>query len=152
MNVMHAKLMRRVGQSLVMPAVVLAAVVTAAGCGGGGSSSPTSPTSTGGSGGTGGTSGTGTVTITISANGVSPSEVTIAVGQRVTFVNNNRTAHDMSSDPHPEHTDCPAMNNVGFIQPGQTKDTGNFTTARTCGFHDHNQPSNTSLNGRIIIR
>jgi hypothetical protein len=41
---------------------------------------------------------------------------------------------------------------VGFITPGQTKQTGNFTTARTCGFHDHDQPTNTSLQGRIIVR
>lgn len=141
-----------IGQRYVR-ATAFAMLVAALGCGGGGSSSPTSPSGSGGTGGTGGTGGgTGTATVTITATGVSPSEVTISVGQRVTFVNNNRTAHDMSSDPHPEHTDCPAMNNVGFIQPGQTKDTGNFTTARTCGFHDHNQPSNTSLIGRIIIR
>ncbi len=35
---------------------------------------------------------------------VSPSSVTIAAGGRVTMVNNHNRAHDMSSDPHPEHT------------------------------------------------
>lgn len=126
----------------------------AVGCGGGGS--PTQPSGSGaasgsGSGSTGGTGST-TVTITITASGVSPKQVTIAPGQRVLFVNNNTRAHDMSSDPHPEHTDCPPINQVGFIQPGQSKETGNFNTARTCGFHDHNQPGNTSLEGSIIIR
>jgi hypothetical protein len=58
----------------------------------------------------------------------------------------------MSSDPHPEHTNCPAINDVGFIQAGQTKLTGNLNVVRTCGFHDHNQPSNTALQGSIVIQ
>ena len=58
----------------------------------------------------------------------------------------------MESDPHPEHTDCPEINQVGFISPGQTKLTGNLNTRRTCGFHDHDQPSTTSLQGSIFIQ
>ena len=78
--------------------------------------------------------------------------MTIAAGSRVTFVNNDSRVHDMNSDPHPEHTDCPEINQVGFLAAGQTKQTGNLTTARTCGFHDHNQSTNTSLQGTIIIQ
>jgi hypothetical protein len=58
----------------------------------------------------------------------------------------------MESNPHPEHTDCPAINQVGFIQPGQTKLTGNLNIVRTCGFHDHDQPTTTSLQGTIVIQ
>jgi hypothetical protein len=58
----------------------------------------------------------------------------------------------MSSNPHPEHTDCPAMMDVGFLVPMQSKTSGNFTTARTCGFHDHNRDSDTSLQGTIVIQ
>jgi plastocyanin len=78
--------------------------------------------------------------------------VTISVGQSVTFVNNSGSSHDMESDPHPAHTDCPVMEAVGLITNGQTKLTNAFTTARTCGFHDHSQPDNNSLKGSIIIR
>ena len=35
---------------------------------------------------------------------------------------------------------------------GQQRTSGNFNTARTCGFHDHNLPENTGLQGRIIIQ
>lgn len=131
-------------------AVIVAA--TAVACGGGGGSSPTtpSPTPTPPAGGGGNPT---TATITIGANGsVSPSSVTIAPGGRVTFVNSHSQAHDMSSDPHPEHTQCPEMNQVGFLSPGQTRTSGNFNTARTCGFHDHNLPESTGLQGRIIIQ
>ena len=41
-----------------------------------------------------------------SLDGVSPRDITVAVGSRVTFVNNDSMPHDMASDPHPEHTLC----------------------------------------------
>jgi plastocyanin len=125
-------------------------VVTAMACGGG-SSTPTTPTSP-----TTPTTPSGnpsTATITIGADGrVSPSSVTIAPGGRVTFINSHNQAHDMSSDPHPEHTQCPEINQVGFLTSGQQRTTGNLNTPRTCGFHDHNLPDNTGLQGRIIIQ
>jgi hypothetical protein len=78
--------------------------------------------------------------------------VTIAAGGRVTFVNNDTRAHDMNSDPHPDHTDCPAINEVGFLQPQQNRSTGTLNAVRTCGFHDHNQDSNTALQGTITVQ
>jgi plastocyanin len=131
---------------------VLIVAATAAACGGGDSgttpTTPTSPTNP-----TNPTTPTATATITIGTDGrVSPSTVTISVGGRVTFINNHNTTHDMSSDPHPEHTDCPAMAQVGFLSPGQQRTSGNFNTARTCGFHDHNRELDTGLQGRIIVQ
>ena len=134
-------------------AIVVAAM--AAACGGGSSpSSPTPPTSTTPPSTTPpSTNPTDSATITIGSNGsVSPSSVTITRGGRVTFVNNHTRAHDMSSDPHPEHTDCPETNAVGFLSPGQSRTSSNFNTARTCGFHDHNEPDTAALKGRIIIQ
>jgi hypothetical protein len=78
--------------------------------------------------------------------------VTIAAGGRVTFVNNDTRPHDMSSNPHPEHTDCPPMSDVGFLSPGQSRTSANFTVPRTCGFHDHGEPFNASLQGTIVIQ
>lgn len=95
---------------------------------------------------------TPTNTITITASGVSPQSVTVPAGSRVTFVNNDSRAHEMNSDPHPTHGDCPAIDDVGFLAPGQSKQTGNLTNARTCGYHDHNQPNVASLQGTIIVQ
>jgi plastocyanin len=89
---------------------------------------------------------------TITSAGVDPKQLAVSQGARVTFVNNDSRSHDMSSDPHPDHTDCPEINQVGFLQPGQRRETGNLITVRTCGFHDHDMPQNDSLKGRIIIR
>ena len=136
----------------VAAAMIVAA--TAAACGGGGGSTPTSPTTGGGTTTTPpSTTPTDSATITIGSNGsVSPSSVTINRGGRVTFVNNHNRAHDMQSDPHPEHTDCPELAAVGFLNPGQSRTSNNFNTARTCGFHDHNEDTNANLKGRIIIQ
>jgi len=131
--------------------LVLASAIA---CGGGGGSAPTQPSGGGNTGGgTGGTGGGTSTTnrIVITANGVDVKTLSIKVGERVTVVNNNTRAHEFSSDPHPEHTDCPELNQIGFIQPNQTKESGNFVAAKSCGFHDHNQPSNSSLQGRITI-
>lgn len=91
-------------------------------------------------------------TFTITASGVTPKELTVAPGTRVLFVNNDSRRHDMGSDPHPDHTDCPEINSVGVLTAGQSRETGNLVTVRTCGFHDHDNPTNASLQGRIVIR
>ena len=137
---------------LTMAVTGLALAVSA--CGGGGSSTPSGPSGgTGGGTSGGGTGGaTATATITIGANGaVSPSAVTITQGGRVTFVNNDSRSHEMSSDPHPSHEDCPPLDQVGFLAPGQTKTSGNLNTVRVCGFHDHNIPTAAGLQGRITV-
>jgi plastocyanin len=91
-------------------------------------------------------------TVTITSAGVNPNQVSISVGQTVTFVNNDSKSHDIESDPHPQHTLCPAINQVDTISPGQSKQTGTLTTAMTCGYHDHSDPNNAALKGSITIR
>jgi plastocyanin len=124
-----------------------ALVVAAASCGG----SDSSP-SGGGGGGGGGTPPNPATTFTITSSGVSPKTLTVARGTQVTFTNNDTRPHDMSSDPHPDHTDCREINDVGFLSPGQSRQTGNLNTPRVCGFHDHNDAFNTALQGTITIQ
>lgn len=109
-------------------------------CGGGGSSptpiTPNNPNS-----------------IVIGTNGaVSPTELVVSPGTRVLFVNNHNRRHNMASDDHPDHQDCPPINDVGLLNPGQNRETGNLITVRTCGFHDHDDDQNNALKGRIVIR
>ena len=113
----------------------LAAVV--AGCGGGDSPSTPSPNEP---------------TVTITGTGVTPTQVRIPVGGRVTFFNNDIRPHAMSSDPITTHTDCPAINDVGTLTPGQKRSTGTLDVARTCGFHDHTDENNTAFKGSIVIQ
>ena len=116
---------------------VTIAGVLLAGCGGSGPSGP----STGAS-----------VTVTLSATGVSPTEVRIPVGGTVLFINNDVRSHEMSSDPITTHTDCPAVNEVGTLAAGQRRSTGPLNTARTCGFHDHFNENDVAWKGRIVVQ
>ena len=95
---------------------------------------------------------TNTLTITIANNAVSPKNIVVPVGSQVTFTNNDNRTHDMESDPHPEHTDCPALQQVGFLNPGQSRSSGNLNTARICGYHDHNLAEVAGLHGTITIQ
>jgi hypothetical protein len=116
-------------------------LMSVAGCGGGGPSSPSPPPSS------------NPYRITISATGaVSPTELIVPPGTRVLFINNHSRRHDMTSDQHPDHLDCPEINQVGVLQPNQSRETGNLVAVRTCGFHDHDLPDDPLLKGRIVIR
>ena len=128
--------------------IVLTLALTCASCGGSdGGGTPTAPSDPG--------PGTGTIaaTIIIGSNGVvSPKEVTVAPGSRVTFVNSHNINHDMASDPHPEHTLCPTLNQVGNLSPGQNRTSGNLNTPGVCSYHDHNNDTNNNLRGTIRIQ
>jgi plastocyanin len=126
--------------------LVAAVFLTAMSCGGGGSSTPTQPTPPAGGG------GTGTTTITINASGADLRAVTLTPGSRVRFVNNDTRAHEMNSDPHPSHENCPELNQVGFLNPGQTRESGNLVDPGNCGFHDHINPGTQTLHGTITVR
>ena len=91
-------------------------------------------------------------TITISSGGVSPKTLVVPPGTQVTFTNNDTRDHEMDSDPHPEHTDCPEINEVGYLTPGQSRQTGNLVVARRCGFHDHKNFEIAALKGSITVQ
>jgi len=89
----------------------------------------------------------------ISSSGVlTPKEITISAGSRVLIINNHSRSHQIASDPHPEHDQCPEMDQVGILAPGQRRESGNFVTPKTCGLHDHEDFQNTALMGRIVIK
>jgi hypothetical protein len=117
--------------------------LTMVGCGGSSSTAPSpSPAMT---------------TITLSATGVTPAQVTIAPGDRVLFVNADSRSHDMEWDPHPDHQGpcgLAGVNPPGFLAPGQRRETGNLVNVQSCGFHDHNDPppGGNRWTGTILIR
>ena len=105
-------------------------------------STPTSPTPPGTTG----------PNVTITSAGLSQRSIDIPVGGRLTIYNSDGVAHDMGSDPHPSHEDCPELNQIGMLQPGQSRTSGNLVEARVCGMHDHLRPLAASLQLRITIR
>ena len=89
-------------------------------------------------------------TITITASGISPREVHLKAWNQVTFVNNDTQPHNIVSDPVNEHTQCPAINNVGYLPPGATRQTLTLISG-PCGFHDHLNLTNDTLKGTIRV-
>jgi plastocyanin len=125
--------------------LVLILLLLLASCGGG-SSAPTAPNNP-----------ANPYTFTLTASGVSPKTLTVPLGTRVLFVNQDARRHDLASDPHPEHTDCTEINSVGVLTTGQSHETDNLVTAKTCGFHDHDNPPPTTAagnqwTGTIVVR
>ena len=127
---------------------MLSAALIAAACGGGsgGSSTstgtPVSPTTI--------VAGSIGATITLTATGASPLDVRIEPTQRVRFVNNDTRPHQIQTNPHNFHTDCP-QNNVTVINPGQTVDTAIFPDVKGCGYHDHLLPDEQKYWGLIRV-
>ena len=117
----------------ILPLAILLVLVGPA-CG----SSPTAPSAA--------------ATFTITSGGVSPKEVRIRPFNFVTFVNNDTRVHTMVSDPVDLHNQCPALNVVGVIQPGEKRDSATLSLAGTCGFHDHSATTDATLQGRIIVQ
>ena len=91
-------------------------------------------------------------TFVIMNNTVCPQSITVSRGTQVTFSNQDSVVHEMDSDPHPEHTDCVEINQVDFLNPGQSRQTGNLNIAKRCGFHDHGKPDSAALRGTITIQ
>lgn len=88
-----------------------------------------------------------TYTISMTAAGFSPSELTIKKGDGVNFVNDDKRQRWPASDPHPTHTLCPGFDAQEPVSPGGTYQH-TFAEAKVCTFHDHIIPT---LRGAITI-
>lgn len=94
----------------------------------------------------------GPPTVTLSASGFAPVEITVPVGGRVTFVNADRVGHDINSGVDHTSRECAEVDIVGFLVTGQSRDTSTFAEAKTCRFHDHDNVGNPAFQGRIVAR
>ncbi|HEX3645502.1 MAG TPA: hypothetical protein VHT95_07830 [Vicinamibacterales bacterium] len=115
------------------------------GCGGSSSPASTGPTS-------GCIPSTNANTLVIQNNTICPAALTVALGTQITVLNSDSIVHQINSDPHPEHTDCPELNQIGFLNPGQSRQSGNLNIARKCGMHDHLAPDTASLKATVTIQ
>jgi len=127
-------------------------VLWALGCGGGSSSGGGGNNAGGNPGGPSGGVGSGVgATITLTASGVDNGTPQIRVGERLRITNNDTRTHQMLTTPHLIHTDCPALNSIGSLGPGQSGESEPLTTARGCGFHDHLNPDDPKFRGQVLV-
>jgi hypothetical protein len=123
-------------------ALVLAAALSCGGDDSGNSNAPSGSC----------TPSTNPATLVIQNNSICPQTITIARGGQLTIINQDSRSHDMTSDPHPSHTDCPELNQIGFLNTNQSRQSGNLNTVRSCGMHDHSDPDRASLRATITIQ
>lgn len=84
--------------------------------------------------------------VNITSTGFSPANITINVGDSVTWMNNDSANHTITSAPHPTHTAYPPLT-LGVIKPEESKSL-TFPTAGTYKYHDHLNPS---LTGSVTV-
>jgi hypothetical protein len=93
------------------------------------------------------------VAINVTATGFKPKDAVLAIGGRATFTNLDDRLHSVASNPLTTHADCPAINDVGTLVPGQSKSTGPLTEAKVCGYHDPaSEGSGAILMGTVTVR
>jgi plastocyanin len=85
-------------------------------------------------------------TITLNSENFSPKTLTIKVGDTVTWINRSGRNANVSSNPHPIHTDYTPLNLGSFPDGGTLSLT--FDKAGTYGYHNHLNPSQ---NGTIVV-
>ena len=93
--------------------------------------------------------------ITITPAGVTPRVVVVSPGERITVRNLDTAPHQIFSGPYLERSACPALNQVGYLAPGESRASGNFSAAGTCPFLDDVGPGqqlNRDFQGYVIVR
>ena len=90
-------------------------------------------------------------TLTLTSAGVAPKQVRVYQGSRVTFVNQDVINHEIRSDSLHLHTDCPELNAVGYLVPGQSRASDALTIVRACGFHDHTRENDLAFHGAVFV-
>lgn len=86
--------------------------------------------------------------VKISSSGFAPQNITIKVGESVTWVNEDSEDHQVQSAVHPTHQLYPPLNSVGLIKSGEKKSLS-FPEAGTYKYHDHLNPS---LTGSVTVQ
>lgn len=89
----------------------------------------------------------GTVNISMVAQGFSPSEIKIVKGTTVTFTNNDTVQHWPASGPHPAHTLYPGFDALKGLNQGESY-SFTFNKVGVWPYHDHLKPT---LYGKIIV-
>jgi plastocyanin len=88
---------------------------------------------------------------TYQSTGLVPTTLTVAAGADVEFLNSDLAPHQPASDPHPAHSTCPELNGP-VLQSGQSFHATMGAGPKTCGFHDEQDPANTTFQGTVTVQ
>lgn len=88
--------------------------------------------------------------VTITSQGVDPTNFSVPVGTTVSFQNQDSVGHWIASNPHPSHSGLPGFDALATTEPGGAY-SYTFTKAGTWGYHDHGDPSNAKFTGSVTV-
>lgn len=90
---------------------------------------------------------TATAEVSITANSFEPATLTVKVGTKVTWTNQEDLEHWVASNPYPANTDLPGLNAGKKMVKGDTY-SYTFDKAGTYNYHDDLSPT---TNGTVIV-
>src|SRR3989344_6640976 len=77
-----------------------------------------------------------THSVSMNADGFSPSGLTVKVGDTAVFKNDDTRERWPASDVHPTHKICLGLDAFGSVKPGRSY-AYTFSEAKECPIHDH---------------
>ncbi len=89
------------------------------------------------------------LTVTVTSAGLNPKSPTVSAGTTITFVNQDSVTHQITSKPHPVHTDLPGFDLV--IAAGSSR-SFTFTRVGSWGYHDHLSPFDSKFQGTVTVQ
>jgi hypothetical protein len=89
--------------------------------------------------------------VSITAGGVKPQVLHVDYPVTVTFKNADAVPHRLESAPETIWDNCPEMNAVGTLKPGQSQAVAFSEKDAVCAYQDAGQPTNTAFQGYIAI-
>jgi hypothetical protein len=90
-------------------------------------------------------------TVTIRAEGMTPKEVTLNRGNRVSILNLDSQPHRPMSDPHPEHSPSCAALDFDTIAAGARAESAVINDSLDCRLHDEMNAGSAAFTTRILI-
>lgn len=87
--------------------------------------------------------------VKITASGFDPQFVHLFVGRVVVFQNDDREPHAIFTDPHPGHSLCAGVFNLGSLAAGARREVE--AVPGLCPFHDDDRPGHPAFQGYVLL-
>ena len=100
---------------------------------------------------TGPVSAPSTATVEIRSIGFDRTLVIVAPGGRVTFRNRDTVSHQIASNVHPDHQQCPQLNSPLLAAGESFTATMSQEDHRSCGFHDEQRLNEPGFRGTVDV-
>jgi hypothetical protein len=89
--------------------------------------------------------------LTVSAAGVDPQTLHLDSPVSVKFTNADHVAHKFEAALELGDGDCPEMNQLPTLEPGQNGSVAFTRSGVICAFHDAGAPTNFAFKGLIVL-